>query len=193
MNAICMPFWSYLAREKVYIGDDGDNLFFNEQGDTIRIKTLARKGESWVVYKDENRVILGEVIEHKMTGVVMQGDSVKTISFRVIDHDSNLIDHPLNNKTIEISRSFGFSKILPFLKFPDFEQDYHYWEFFESTLLGISDPPNGVVNLTRKDVFDFQVDDELHIVYEVNDSFYETFYFTRTETILKIPGSKGLP
>jgi hypothetical protein len=153
---------------KVIVQENGDNLFFNETNDTIRIRTQANEGEPWIVYQDENRIIQSRVAEIKLSEIHGQPDSVKVIEFRVFTSHMEETEHPLNNKTMELSKNFGLTKILPLLRFPD--MTIYYEEIFESSLLGISDPALGIRNITWLDVMDFEPGDEIHIVEKTRDA-----------------------
>jgi hypothetical protein len=85
------PSW---IGEKIIIGNDGTNIFFNKIHDSIRIKTYAKKGEEWLCYVNkESLKIYAKVTDYdtlRFLGVV---DSVKTMSFQAYNKNDEQIDN----------------------------------------------------------------------------------------------------
>ncbi|GEM_PF-717938 len=141
----------------------GEDLFFNQQGDTIRINTLALEGETWMVYQDENIHVEGEVLSHDPDYFMGLTDSVKNIGFSVYDQAGEPVVHPLNLKNIRLSQSYGMVQTLNFLNFPGGSPD-ELTGIREFPLEGVARVKAGIQNLTWLDVFDFQPGDQLHIL-----------------------------
>jgi hypothetical protein len=149
----------------VIVCPNGDNLFFNKNNDTIRIKTAVLPGESWICfrYSDGNYIesIVSLVSEESFLGLT---DSVKTITFQFKDANGNNIIHPINQEVLKISMEFGMVHALNFYLFPDMiEYTPAFTEYFNSyELIGMTNPNIGLQNLTWKEVFSFEIGDELH-------------------------------
>jgi hypothetical protein len=160
------PSW---AGSKIIVQNDGTNIYFNHNNDSIVIKTKAALNEKWTAYKIAGSIsIIAEVIECKYDLVLGLEDSVKTIHFQVLDSAENPIDDPVNQMQLMLSRHYGWTKALNFNLFPNLEADYFPYQYFQSCeLIGISNPKAGRQNLTWSDVHDFDPGDVLH-VYETN-------------------------
>jgi hypothetical protein len=159
------PSW---IGEKVIIGSDGTNIFFNRINDSIRIKTGAKKGEEWLCYISEGSLkIYAKVTDCGTKSFIGVVDSVKTITFEAYNKYDKQIEHAINDKEIILSKNHGFVKTLNFFFFPDFEGSYFYYDHLqELSLCGLTNPQIGIDNLTWKEVYDFDVGDEIHTFYE---------------------------
>lgn len=149
----------------VIVCPDGDNLFFNKNNDTIRIKTAVLPGETWVCFRFsggnyiESTVISGS--SELFLGIL---DSVKTITFQLKDAGGNNISHPINQESLKISKDYGMVRALNFYLFPDMtENTPAFTEYFSGyDLIGLTNPNAGLQNLTWSEVYDFEIGDELH-------------------------------
>lgn len=151
--------------EKIIIQSDY-NIFFNLEKDSIKIKTTAKLYDSWISYRiNDSTSILASVTEHDTSSFLGIKDSVKTISFQAIDKDSNFINHSINLKTIQISRNYGIIKTFSFFRFPNFLMTYYNEYDTIYNLIGLSNPNAGIINLTKKEVFNFSIGDEIHEEY----------------------------
>lgn len=160
------PYKASWIGEKVIVKENGDNLFFNKFGDSILLKTQAKKGESWLAAQvDDSLFIEASVQEHDTLNFLGLTDSVKTIAFKVKDKDQSLLEYDLNHMQVKISKKYGFVQALNFYMFPNVEEDYIIMEKFEErALCGLSNPKVGFQNLTWMEVNDFQVGDEIHVI-----------------------------
>jgi hypothetical protein len=180
------PFSYSWIGEKVMIQSNGCNLFFNKQNDTIKIKTNATLNESWIAYELMDSIrIIAKVINLDTLEFLGQRDSVKTIEFQVYDKQMTPLFHNLNDMSILISKNYGFVKMLNFSLFPNFENNYLNEQLEIFNLIGLTKPKIGIQNLTWFDVYDFQVGDELHILYESSDWVPNVGYSTACKTKLK--------
>ncbi len=164
-NECYQPNYASWIGKTVSISKDGINTFVNKFGDSIRINTKAKLGEKWIAYQlSDSMTIEASITQFDTLSFLGLNDSVKTISFQAYDKNMTAIDIPLNNMHLQISKNYGFIRILNFYSFPyliinnsnDLENG--------SVLVGLSNPNVGVHNLTWADVYDFQVGDELHIL-----------------------------
>lgn len=185
------PFGPSWMGRKVSIGPDGENTFFNKIGDTIRVLSLARTGESWLCYKGDDFYVEAMVVDQDTMGFLGVVDSVKTIGFEVFDLDSARVDHPLDQMSMLISKTHGAIQVLNFKLFPDImEYGYGYYRdqvgMYE--LKGMTDPALGLQNFGWKEIFGFAVGDEFHILdnsHTINDR--ENYESARErKTILKV-------
>jgi hypothetical protein len=166
------PFGDSWIGQKIIKKENGFNIFFNRDHDSIKLNTTALLNDSWTAYFiPDSLKIIATVINHDTMSFLGQLDSVKTISFQVYDKNMDQLDFPLNNMKLRISKNFGFVKTFNFYLFPDLTPGYNNGPFNEYSLIGISNPKMGIQNLTWFEINDFQPGDELHIVSETyNDA-----------------------
>ncbi|RPI43353.1 MAG: hypothetical protein EHM46_04135, partial [Bacteroidetes bacterium] len=157
------PSW---IGEKIIVRENGMNLFFNKVQDTIWIDMHAMTGESWIAYRSAaGNIVEATVLDHDTLNFMGLSDSVKTIGFQVYDAGMSPVSHEANNFTVGISKSYGFTKTLNFNLFPDIiEESVLIDQPGEFYLAGLSTPRVGIQNLTWFEVYDFQPDDEIHVV-----------------------------
>jgi hypothetical protein len=139
--------------EKALLKTDGTDIYYNENNEEITIKTQANVGETWLLF-DENIKIeatLSQIATQNIFGVM---DSVKTLTLQVFDSLNNPISHLLNGENFGISQNFGF------VSAPDF---YHFPNEIKRDLKGVQNPKLGVYNITRNDIYNFEIGDEFHI------------------------------
>jgi len=76
--------YSWIGK-RVIIKDNGDNLNFNRENDTITIKTKATLNLSWTAYKLMDSIaIVARVTDYNTLSFLGQMDTVKTIKFQVL-------------------------------------------------------------------------------------------------------------
>lgn len=171
---------------KVIVKENGDNLFFNKHGDTICIKTKAEPGDHWIAFSKGDTLYVQAYVEHKLEenflGLV---DSVKTIAFSGHGIEANHNGAGLNQMTIKLSKNHGIIKTLNFYLFPDLWVYYPERWLEEYELVGLSEPQVGIKNLTWRDVHDYQVGDQYHIL-DIWDSWdVESRYAGEDKAIYK--------
>jgi len=147
---------------KHIILDEGRNTFFiNGNNQQFFIKNQAALNEVWNVFENENIKIKGKIISIEQETVLGVEDSVKTISFTVYDQNDMLVEHRLNQVSIEVSKSFGLVKTIGFY---DLNPEQFNQYFYEFELIGINELQLGFYDFNLKEkYYDFQVGDELHI------------------------------
>jgi hypothetical protein len=167
------PFKASWIGEKVVVKPDGTNLFFNREGDTITLKTRARINETWIAFQRTDTLrVEASVQAIELGNVPGLSDSVKTIVFRVLDQQGNIVNHVLNKLKVKISKTYGFVETLNFYLFPDILIRYQYTRLEAYTLVGLTNPKVGIQNLTWFEVNDFQPGDELHVQeHKTGDSY----------------------
>ena len=144
------------------------NYFFNEDNDTVKIKTNAVLNENWTLFKRTDITITATVTKWDTTKIMGVVDSVKTITLHVFDNTMKPVAHVLENATFKISNHYGLTKAFNFTYFPalKYRPDYSISKEFE--LIGITNPELGFQKMKWFDVFDFQVGDEFHYIESSN-------------------------
>jgi hypothetical protein len=145
------------------------NYFFNDDNDTIKIKTDAVLKEKWTLFQRSDILIAAAVTKWDTATVLGVTDSIKTITLHVFDSSMKPISHELENATIAISKHYGMTKALNFIYFPTLKFGPSYSVAKDLELVGITNPNLGIQNIKWFDVFDFQVGDEFHYVESNND------------------------
>lgn len=154
----------------------GWNYYFNQNNDTIRIKTDAKLNERWTVYSDPNIImaVFGTVQKIEAVNFLGVTDTIKTIVFNTVIATSSitakaksLISADFDGKTIQISKNYGLIKSFNFNVFPYLNENTKsvMGNWNQYILVGLTNPTLGVQNLTWFDVFDFQPGDEIHSKY----------------------------
>jgi Secretion system C-terminal sorting domain len=166
INDYCFsPYNASWIGNKVIIKENGENIFFNQNYDSIYINTKANFGDKWIAFQiDDSLVIEATILKHDTLSFLTIVDSVKTIGFQVYDKSMNSIEFEINNMSILMSKHYGFVRTMNFYLFPNIYAEHPFDKFEEFNLIGLSKPEVGIQNLTWFKVNDFQVDDELHII-----------------------------
>jgi hypothetical protein len=97
---------------------NGNELYFNNNNDTIFINNQAQLNDSWVLLKDSNNLSYVATISNIDT-ITVNGvlDSSKEITIQVYN-GAILLNHFYTNKKFVISKSNGFVNIVSLLFFP---------------------------------------------------------------------------
>lgn len=160
------PNHSSWVGPQIILKENAENLFFNQHGETISIKTNAALNESWTFYQSEDLIVIAEISDWDIHEFLHVEDSVKIIDLQAFDNDMNALEHAINEYQLLLSENYGLLSVFNFFLFP--ETDYNYsCEFlpgFYLSLIGMTNPQMGFQNLTMDKVFDFQPEDELHIL-----------------------------
>ncbi len=174
------PYAASWIGSRVIVKESGENLFFNKNNDTIIIKTQAVVGDTWNAYNvNDSLIVKANVTAHDTMTILGLADSVKTIEFQAYNGSMDSMDNSINGLSIKISKNYGIVQTLNFYLFPGFEGGvFPYLENEEYSLVGLSNPEVGLQNLTWFDINDFQVGDEIHVLYESlsNGSTITEFY-----------------
>ncbi len=152
--------YSWIGPE-VLIYDDGLNVFFNRDLDSVFVQTKALLNDSWKLYKfpDESYFKANLTIHDTLSFLGIQ-DSVKTIEIQFFDSNNQPAYSNLNGKLIRLSKNHGIISILNFRDFPDFGEETY--EVLSHDLMGLSNPELGYQKMTIGDIYDFNVGDEIH-------------------------------
>jgi hypothetical protein len=158
------PYGASWIGRYVIVNLDGYNYFFNINDDTIGINTLAALDESWICYRFANdNYIEATVVAIDALDFIGITDTVKTIQFQAKDSSGNPISHPVNEQQLKLSKEHGLVQLVNFIVFPDLWTSGPNNEYLESfTLCGMTNPKTGRTNITFKEVYDFDIGDEIH-------------------------------
>lgn len=158
---------SWVGR-KFRVYPNGDHVFYNISGSPITLKTNAILNENWTCYERSDLKIRATVSSIAVETFIGLTDSVKTISLQALDAGGNAISHDINSKQFKISKSYGFVKLVSLYVFPDIHNDYIPDSANQFTLTGLPSPLAGNQNLTARDCYNFELNDELHTIYRVS-------------------------
>ena len=177
------PFGGGWAGKKIIINDEW-NYFFNDENDTVKIKTNAVLNETWNLFLKPDITITATVTNLDTITVLGVIDSVKTITLHVFDNTMKQQPHELEGTTIAISKHFGLTKTLNFTYFPTVKFRPADYVTKNLNLIGITNPKLGQQNIKWFDVFDFQEGDEFHYINSSNSlmsggSAFEKKYIIR--------------
>jgi hypothetical protein len=158
---------------KIIIKPNGDNLFFNNNNDTILIKTLANLNDSYTVYTFPQ----GYTIEATVTSIqeeVILGilDSIKTYQLT-----STSPSYVINNQSFKIGKHSGLIKLIPFYNFPHpylIDNISTPVTSSEYSLVGKENPRIGITKPTFYDIYNLDIGDVLQ--YRKDAGPIHTFY-----------------
>ena len=159
---------SSMFGDYVRIMPNGTNLFFNQNGDTIRLETQAQAGDTWEIWSgidwlDNEFAIYGEMLETELQDIFGVADSVRSIRLNAYDNEMNLVESfQFNDYLISISKNYGLLTAFNFYAFPNLREDYFGYFTRHYTLYGIESQGLGKSNLTTFGIFDFQPGDIIH-------------------------------
>jgi len=152
------PSW---MGSKMYIRSNGDVNFYNYKHLPIILLPDAAPGDEWVFYQDSGIVFTATVTTVSSSSILGVDDSVKTIVLRAYDTLNNPVSHPYDSTAIQLSKNHGFVYTPGLYRFPDeevlFSSIYNCFG-----LVGLGNPTLGLTNITTREIFDFNVGDEIH-------------------------------
>ncbi|MCX6290647.1 MAG: T9SS type A sorting domain-containing protein [Bacteroidetes bacterium] len=136
----------------ILIKNNGDNVFFNEQNDSIIIKTLAGVGIAWRLFElGSGNYLEAEITSSQVETILGVNDSVKTILLNAKNNLGQPVIHAMNNKVIKISKQHGILTPYRFFYFPG--------DTTQFIVSGITNPDYGRQLLTKHDIYNFNVGD----------------------------------
>jgi len=154
--------WPSWIGRKIDVYPNGDHLFYNFLFQPVLIKVQNGVGDTWTSYSfEDGRYITATVTEKVEMEFIGITDSLKKISFQVMDTMGNPVSHSINSKHVWISKNHGMVKAINYKLFPDLS-DYMDFEIKEYDLCGISNPETGIQNLKFSDIYNFDIGDEFH-------------------------------
>lgn len=153
----------------IRIAENGITTFHTLADEHFILHTLANPGDDpWTAYTapDASWYLECFVSEHVLENVLGSPDSVKTFEFQAFDSDGIPIDQWITGQSIRIGKQMGLIKAPHIGIFPEWTSTYGAYAFHQ--LLGI-EGGGGLQNLKWFEVYDFQVDDEIHIERKVSN------------------------
>jgi len=136
----------------VLIRNNGDNIFFTQNNDSILFKTTEAVGSGWHFFKlGGGNYLLAGIVSAQIETVLGIADSVKTIMLMAKNSQGISITHPLNYRTIKLSKQHGILNPFRYFYFPN---DTTHFE-----LSGITNPASGKQLLTAREIYNFDVGD----------------------------------
>lgn len=166
----------------VFLREDGYNIFFNRQHDSIFINTQAQQDESFVFYNfPDGSYFLATISDHNFLSFLDISDSAKTISLQFYNSDNQPEFSPLNEKEIIITKNYGFYKTLNFRDFPDFGEET--FQVTEHILYGHENIDSSFRKLKFRDIYDFEIGDKYHYSTNYKSDDY-SWYKKKTWDIL---------
>ncbi len=149
--------WS--GREILMLEDQRE-VFISKENDSIIFHKYADINDSWIFYSKDDAYFEATIVKKEIENIKIQdvevSDSVMTISIYFKKRsDNSIVPHGFNGKQWKISKMFGFVKTYDLLNFPK--------DTSSLSIVGVDKLNIGVNNLTEKDIYDFEIGDELHI------------------------------
>jgi hypothetical protein len=135
-------------------------IFYNDNNDSIFIKTDANPGENWIMYESEIFTITANITKLDTISFLGVTDSAKFIEISVFDTNKTLLDIKTLQDPLILSRNHGFIQLYNFKHFPDTNSKDQI--LFSHNLVGIPEKNLGISNLTNEDVYDYEIGDEFH-------------------------------
>ncbi len=158
------PYKASWIGEKIVVKSNGINLFFNRNGDSISINTLAELNETWIAFNKADSLRVEARVQSIEPGNVLGlVDTLKTIVFRAIDQNGNTVANTVNEKGVIVSKNHGFLEALNFYLFPNHTARVPADNLNTYNLVGLTNPNVGIQNLTWFEVNNYNVGDELHV------------------------------
>lgn len=156
--------------ERVLIKNDGLNVFFNYNNDSIKIETKANVHDVWIAFENDSTIIKAEVTNKELVSFLGYSDSVKTITFQEYYGSENKKESNVNELVLKLSKNFGFFQTTALYYFPDkYELGIRFHPELNFALQGVNHPQMGIQNLTTFQVYDFKPGDEIHTVERSTD------------------------
>ncbi|TND08629.1 MAG: hypothetical protein FD123_2133 [Bacteroidetes bacterium] len=132
---------------------NGNEIFYNDNGDSIVIKPQAAMGNSWRLLELGG----GNYLEATVSGIASQSvlnqtGNVKTITIQAKDISNMPMAHMFNGKTIQVSEDYGFVRIYHLRYFPGDTSAY--------TIAGKTGMTGVAHQVTAADIFDFNIGEQ---------------------------------
>jgi hypothetical protein len=163
--------WSWLGKG-IIMTQDGREIFINRDGDSVIFHKEVQLNEVWAFFIKEDVYFEAKAVKKEPETFTIHTteveDSVLTITIQLKNKaDNSPVVHAFNGKEWKISKTYGFVKAYSLQNFPE--------DINPLILAGVNQFNIGAKNLTLKDIYDFNVGDELHVrEYENSDKPKET-------------------
>jgi hypothetical protein len=150
------------------VQSNGFITFVNKNHLPFLINYKAKKGDTWIAYKNGNWQAQANVSSLKKETFLGLSDSVKTITLNILKLNGGDTSHVYDGLEIKLSKQYGILKIINFYTW-DIQPSPLFLTFPEDLnvlnlpIAGFEKAKIGLLNLTSKEIFDFQPGDELDI------------------------------
>jgi|GEM_PF-1147708 len=173
---------------------DGTYIFFNQQDDSIFIKSNIKNGENWKMYKwPDGNYVKATVINHLYGGII-NGlfDSLYRVKLNVFSAAGTMLTTVFPNETkIDISENYGLVETFNLNIFP------LPGDSLGRVMRGITNPDVGIVDINAKHAFNFNTGYEYHYKEEIAPDLVLGFskrisafkYFVLSKTITPLSAS----
>ncbi|MEM7040548.1 MAG: hypothetical protein AAF570_26530, partial [Bacteroidota bacterium] len=149
--------------EKVIESPGGLYTFLTKNQDSVWLQSQANVGTSFTFMRlSGGNEIVAEVTAVNFGSILGQNDSIKVFELEARDNMGQTIAHPLNQKEIHVSRSWGLTRALRFYDLPN--------DATELNLAGLENPDLGRKNISIRQIRDYQVGDTFQ--YIASHSFF---------------------
>jgi hypothetical protein len=150
----------------VVVRPDGETLFLNRQGDTVRVHTQALLNEPWLLMSiSADTQLMASVTAIEQEEWLGLNDMVKTITVQAVDGTGQAFDHPANGFTMKIGEQLGLLEGFDLFYFPHFHPYYLPQEEFSMrtyTVSGMEDQGVGLRRVSSVELYDLDLCDEFH-------------------------------
>ena len=168
----------------VLIREDGYNVFFNRQNDSIFIDTQAQIYDSFIFCTfPDSSYFLATVWFQDTISFLGITDTTKSIFLQFYSADGQPATSPLNSAEIILSKNYGFYKTLNFRDFPNV--DFGTFPTIEHTLYGHGNIASSFKKMTRRDIYDFEIGDKYHYQTDYSSEPYSWYKKMTREIINK--------
>jgi hypothetical protein len=168
----CLAMGPSIIGDSLIEYENGTSTCFTLNGNEITIDRTLSLNESSVIYLYENGNYLTATVNlHEPEVLFNVTDSVKTFLIQLFDADNNMLNDPINNSILKISKSFGLIRFSGFRDFPGYRNGEIVYELLSNDHL-----QRDVIKLIFSDIYDFNIGDEFHYLitdYSLGPDGYE--------------------
>lgn len=136
---------------RVFKDINGTYFFFNNMGDTLTFNFQPVLNEPQLFYEDENQSFYIEYQGTSFTQVLGVFDSIRSFKIHHYDTNGNIIESPLNDHPINISKTIG---LVDFFAINEFPVELQPLQIGGTPILGIN-------HLTEAVIQDHEIGDEI--------------------------------
>jgi len=167
---------------------DGTYIFFNQQNDSIFIKSTIKNGDTWKMYKwPDGSYVKATVVNHIYGGII-NGlfDSLYRVKLNVFTAAGAMLTSVFPNDTkIDISENYGLVETFNLNIFP------LPGDSLARVTRGITNPDVGIVDVNAQHAFNFNTGYEYHyreevapdLIYDVDKRISAFKYFVLAKTL----------
>ena len=177
------PSW---MGDRIRIRTNGESIFYNLNNEPITIRTQAKLNENWICFTSASLSFRATVSSLEMSEILGISDTLKTISFQVLNADGQNVEHPVNELQVVLSKNYGMLKTLNFYNFPEHYVGFFLGQLQQMNLAGFNQPETGIQDLSWKEIHDYEVGDILH----TEEIALSMSYNSNIQTLRKVLGKQ---